>query len=160
LRTAQAKSTVEHLRRQLDHVVTRIQPAVSHCREWSARGYPSTSGPIGGGRGDGTHTVERIVIGGIPDTYRNDLLEALRHLENARKSIEWLVRFVNRNTETLGLAPVLIDCANPHCEKTMSGLPNDRPRDGRCERCYRWRKRNDADWPTAKAVVVNYRAQA
>jgi hypothetical protein len=37
-----------------------------------------------------------------------------------------------------------VACANEECPNVIEGYP----RDGRCERCYRWRKRHGGhDWP-------------
>lgn len=154
MKPSEVRAAVEIMRAQLTVVCARIEPALNNTREWSNHGYPTASGPIGGGRGGETSAVEALALSGRADEYAADRHEAEAQLRAARLAVGWLHRFVYRNTETHGLEPVLIDCANPHCERTMTGLPNDRPRDGRCERCYRWRRRNNADWPSGGAAVL------
>jgi hypothetical protein len=152
MKPSDARPTLDHVRAQLDTITDRITPAISNVREWSARGYPSTSGPIGGGRGQDTSNIERLVTAGISDPFHDDLRHALAHLAAARANVDWLVRFVHRNTELHELEPGLIDCANPSCDRTMTGIRDDRPRDGRCERCYRWRRRHGTEWPHGREV--------
>lgn len=149
MKSSEARATVEAMRARLNVVCARITLAMGNVREWSSLGYPSTSGPIGGGRGgNGDTAIERAVLSGRRDPYADDMREAVVRLLRCSDDVAWLERFVLRNTETHEREPELIDCGNPKCDRTMTGLPNDRPRDGRCERCYRWKRRNGADWPS------------
>jgi hypothetical protein len=122
--------------------------------DWSARGYPNGSGD--GSRSSSSDTsTERAAINGS-DHWESTvvMLDLERSLlaDNAY-SIEHRIANVVKVAPNEGRRSTLIDCANSkNCDVTMTGLGEDRPREGRCERCYRFRKRTGRDW-TARAEV-------
>lgn len=69
------------------------------------------------------------------------MIEADNHLRAAHAAAVRLGVYGQRERESS-----LIECANPKCEKTMTGIGEDRAKDGRCPRCYKFRRRNGRDW--------------
>ena len=74
------------------------------------------------------------------------LIEADNHLRAAHSAAVRLGAYGRRERES-----TLVECANPRCDTTMTGIGEDRPRRGRCDRCYRFLLKHDRDWtPTAR----------
>lgn len=69
------------------------------------------------------------------------LIEADNHIRAAHSAAVRLGAYGRRDRES-----TLIECANPKCEATMTGIGEDRPRRGRCMRCYKFLMRRDRDW--------------
>lgn len=121
--------------------------------DWSARGYPS-----GGGDGicsspDDT-SVERAALtsdhwertGVQLDLERRLIDDNTRAIEHRIFEVVKEIPPEERRAQRLVEVALDVDCANPWCDHKITGIGDDRPRAGRCERCYRFRLRNRRDW--------------
>lgn len=129
-------------------VIASGDRAFSLAADWSARGYPSVTGdPTGSSDGGGLTSVERAATESDEwDRRRARLLWLRQVLDDHARSIESEIAHTVRVAPNEGRRSTLIDCANPHCPNVMTGLGEDRPKDGRCPRCYQFRYRNRRDW--------------
>lgn len=110
----------------------------------------------GGPRGKGTHSDP--TLSAALQEWESDpvhvnavklcehLIEADNHLRAAHSAAVRLGAYGRRERES-----TLVECANSKCDVTMTGIGEDRPRRGRCDRCYRFLLKHDRDWtPTAR----------
>ena len=115
--------------------------------DWVARGLPGGQDePVsGGGISDPTPLAAAST-----DEWEKQLA-ALRDerdvLARTARDYESNVAGTVRRLENEGRRSSLIECANPKCDHTMTGLGDDRPRKGRCDRCRKHLERYDIDWP-------------
>ena len=132
-----------------------LPDAYHNAVQWAGLGYPSRSYSDGAvTSGDHNDPVQRMVLTAQHDHFAHEILDADGRLRDVTENLRVLAAFALRNTITAE-RPIdggLIDCANPHCDRYMTGLGNDRPRDGRCPRCYMHRRRYGLDWPGRKVV--------
>ena len=123
------------------------EKAEQRATDWIARGMPSGGGePVsGGGMSDPTPLAADST-----DEWEKQL-QALRddRFQLAARSVyyESNVAKTIRTLENDGRRSSLIECANPKCDNTMTGIGSDRPRRGRCDRCRKHLDRYDIDWP-------------
>lgn len=141
---------------EMETLVDGILRAYERCETWAGRGYPSSSYPetsIASGRH--SDPVGDIVARQQADRFAAELEEADEQLQRIRTDVHALVTFINRNTALAITAEKggRIHCGNPVCGHRMSGIGNDRPRVGRCPRCYTHFKRYNREWPL-KAVAL------
>ena len=138
-------------------LLTELQVAVVEAirRDQECDGDSLRGAGDGGPRGKGGHadpTVNAAVMEWDNDPVHGDvvklcehLIEADFHLRAAMTAVVRINTYGHKDRES-----TLIDCANPKCDTTMTGIGEDRPKRGRCDRCYRHLKKHDRDWtPTA-----------
>lgn len=115
--------------------------------DWSARGYPTNTNGDAVRSSTDTTSVERASETTDHWERQAAMLEHERAiLDTNAFAIEHRIANTVGILERQGRTSTLIDCANRNCDATMTGLGEDRPRDGRCERCYRFKKRTGRDW--------------
>jgi hypothetical protein len=91
--------------------------------------------------------VERAAVESDEWDRRGQHLAWLRQvLDDHARLIESEIAHTVQVKPNEGRRSTLIDCANPHCQTVMTGLRDDRPKEGRCPRCYLFRYRNRRDW--------------
>jgi hypothetical protein len=132
-------------------VISGGDKAYALAADWAARGFPAATGDPPARSTDVTAltSVERASIEGDEWDRRREHLSALRQmLETNAFFIESEIAYTVRIAPNEGRRSTLIECANPHCQTVMTGLGEDRPKDGRCPRCYQFRYRNRRDWTT------------
>jgi hypothetical protein len=67
-------------------------------------------------------------------------------LDDNARDLESRIAYTVRVLPNEGRRDSLIECANRHCDTTMTGFGEDRPKRGRCPRCYQFQLRNNRDW--------------
>ena len=117
----------------------------------SLRGGGSTEG-----RGKGTHSDPTASaagtewpydeVDGLTERIAGHILELVTHAHAGASNGNRLLSIGNE-----GRRSSLVECANKNCENTMTGLENDRPRRGRCRRCFTFLQRHDRDWTASQS---------
>jgi hypothetical protein len=59
-----------------------------------------------------------------------------------RQALSTALNALELGDSNRGRQSTLSPCGNPHCDQTVTGQGEDRMRDGRCPRCYTWRRRH------------------
>lgn len=122
-----------------------VERALWASREWSQRGYPtSTLGSGSSGSSSGS-LVERIALSAPREAERihPDLLDAIERLEQAAHDVVRISARVVAAPERKGRTSMATTCANHHCgELVLDGL-----RHGRCKPCARYLRMHDRDAP-------------
>ena len=130
--------------------LTALDNAYTNARGWAGLGYPTRSfGDITVTSGGHSDPVFEMVEAQQRDHFAHEIADADGRLLDVAENMRVLAAFALRNTIE---APRpkgggLIDCGNAHCDRYVTGLGNDRLRDGRCPRCYMHRRRYGLDWP-------------
>lgn len=118
--------------------------------DWCARGYPTGSDdpPTKPGHDpDKLTSVEAASMQSDEWERRRDQLSILRKwLDDNARDIESQIADTIRVRPNEGRRDSLIECANPNCETSMTGIGTDVPRRGRCSRCFEFKLANDRDW--------------
>lgn len=139
-------------------LVEWLPQAHRNAEHFAGLGYPRQSYPeasIAGGRYSdpvGTFATDPRAVERMFDRERD---AADHDLQTAVDALHRVQAFMLRHTILAPRPPSggLIDCANPHCDRFMTGIGNDRPRNGRCTRCYAHLRRYQEDWPTRRVVI-------
>jgi hypothetical protein len=147
MRRSEREATLGAIEHHVHTLMAHLLTAADHCTEWGGLGYPTSS--LNGERGSDHDPVGAIVARGQRDVFGDDVSVADHRLKEAHEALQWLARFAMRHALTAERPSDggLIDCANPACDRWMSGIGNDRPRAGRCTRCYMHLRRYGVDWP-------------
>jgi hypothetical protein len=130
-------------------VISGGDKAYQLASDWATRGFPAATGDPPARTSDpiGLTSVERASIESDEWDIRRHDLDWLRHeLEDCALRIESEIAHTIQVKPNEGRRSTLVDCANPHCPTVMTGLGEDRPKEGRCPRCYQFRHRNRRDW--------------
>jgi hypothetical protein len=144
MRSADRRALLATLRYDLDTLDGRLGDAYANAQTWAALGYPAGGNTAGTGLSD---PVGALVASGAIDVFAVDVANADQRLAEAHRAVRWLVRFSIRHTELAHPRQTYIECGNERCDRTMSGKGDDRPRQGECPRCYKWRRRHGRAWP-------------
>ena len=153
--TALARANAERSK----DVAERLPKALRRAIDWTPATVSTTTGPgVAGGDtstldskitdrngdlrelGGDTHTkaVQTIV------TELNAVDAAHTRLEEALHQLEVLDPIQARKLAEAESATGR-DCVNPACRTWIPNTPENREREGRCEPCYRWRKRREKE---------------
>ncbi len=91
--------------------------------------------------------LARYEHGEMPDPFAELVVKLLAHLDQAGVEAA-AVLLVLGKLERLSRAEVsnTLVCANPACGHVLTRVGNDRPRRGRCRRCYEFLVVYDRDW--------------
>lgn len=125
--------------------------------DWAARGYPSGSDEP---RVNPGHDPERLtsVEAASQQTdewdLRRDQLDLLRRLlDDNAKDAEYQIHDTVRILPNEGRRDSLIACGNPFCGDKVTGIGEDRLKNGRCPRCYMFQYRNGREWTDRQQAV-------
>lgn len=130
--------------------------ARAKAHDWASRGFPSAviSEP---GRSLGQEdadvvltSVEQAASSGSDEWERTvqQLDHERRVLDDNARSAESRIHKILHVRPNEGRRSTLLDCANPKCPNTITGIGHDKPRDGRCTRCAQHRYRYPGfEWP-------------
>lgn len=173
LKTTQLQRLVADARQTLDWLDKHAQTISRRANDDADTGFGSGHN---GGRSTGVNRpVERKALTRTVDDVRTQaarlrtcLEHAARELRIAQQAGSSLLALPDVEAHNLATQDELNDdgtmsaeCANPACGVLVARTPNDRLRSGRCDACYRYRRRTgderprhlcDADKPVAKTV--------
>ncbi len=113
-------------------------------------GYSAGKG--GPGRTFDPRPTEAVALaleehGELPDPFNALVVSLLGQLDRAGiegAAVMLCLSKMSRLSQTPITGPMV--CANESCEHVLTFVGADRPRRGRCERCYRYKSRTDRDW--------------
>lgn len=132
------------------------------AKDWSARGYP-TAVNAEPGRGTsspdpdsdvaltsveaGSQTSDQWERTAADLNHERALLDINAHrIEHRIANTIRVTPPDQRRTKLLADTTLDLDCANPNCDNKITGLGNDRPRRGRCRRCFTFLTNHGRDW--------------
>lgn len=131
--------------------------ACALASDWSTRGFPAATGnePVNGGTAELT-SVEAAAMESDQwerETTQHKLERRLLD-DNARSAESRTFKIVHVRPNE-GRRSSLLECANPKCDHTITGIGSDKPREGRCPRCSTHRYRFPGfEWPHKPAEGV------
>lgn len=150
-RAKRVADAFSELHRQLPTILARN--AESAGRD----GYSAGKG--GPGRSFDPRPTEAVALaleehGELPDPFNALVVSLLGQLDRAGiegAAVMLTLGKMSRLSQTPVSGPMV--CANGHCEHVCTLVGNDRPRRGRCRRCFSYLQAHDRDWtPRVEAV--------
>jgi hypothetical protein len=106
--------------------------------------YPLRSpGAARGAKGDHADpTATAIIAPEESTTWFAELERLTKAAKTTAGDLAMLLHRIVTNGEKQPRANTLTPCGNPHCDREVTQLDEDRLKDGRCPRCYKFRYRN------------------
>lgn len=118
-------------------------------RDWATPLSSGISGPTG--KGSISRPTEDAALSDQQDPtmgYHEEFVSTLDKAHPLALSLRDLMVKVTHQAQPEGRKNQAVVCANPKCDTEVvpGGRDKDRPRRGRCERCYKYLTRNGLDW--------------
>lgn len=105
--------------------------------------------PSGARHSKGEHADPTMAAALSPElsaAWLDDLKKHARGVANEVSALLTTIHQVTHQGENEGRVSQLIACANPNCDNLMTRIGEDRPKRGRCPRCFQHLHRYGLDW--------------